>query len=196
MKSKKIALISILGALSAILMYFKFPLPFMPPFMDFDLCGVVEMIGGFTLGPITAILIIFIKLILKIILQGTSTMFVGELSNFIVSCAFVLPAIFIYRKNKTKKGAIIGLVVGTLTVACTAIFTNLCLIIPFYGKMFGMSFQTIIDMCAAVNSNVKNAISLAIFGIIPFNLIKNGAVSIVVVLLYKKISPIIKRYIQ
>lgn len=196
MKSKKIALIGILGALSALLMYFKFPLPFMPPFMDFDLCGVPEMIGGFALGPVAAISIVFIKLILKLALQGTSTMFVGELSNFILSCAYVLPAIYIYHKNKTKKGAIHGLALGTIIVACTAIFTNLYIIIPFYGKMLGMEFQTILDMCAAVNPMVNNAITLAIFGIVPFNLIKNGAVSIITILLYKKISRIIKNYVK
>lgn len=196
MKSKKIALISILGALSALLMYFKFPLPFMPPFMDFDLCGVPEMIGGFALGPVAAILIVFIKIVLKLLLQGTSTMFVGELSNFILSCAYVLPAIYIYRKNKTKKGAILGLTIGTITVALTAIFTNLYIIIPFYGKMLGMEFNVILDMCAAVNPLVNSAITLAIFGIVPFNLIKNGAVSIITVLLYKKISRLIKKYIS
>ena len=196
MKSKKIALISILGALSSLLMYFKFPLPFMPPFMDFDLCGVPEMIGGFALGPVAAILIVFIKIVLKLLLQGTSTMFVGELSNFILSCAYVLPAIYIYRKNKTKKGAILGLTIGTITVALTAIFTNLYIIIPFYGKMLGMEFNVILDMCAAVNPLVNSAITLAIFGIVPFNLIKNGAVSIITVLLYKKISRLIKKYIS
>lgn len=196
MKSKKIALISILGALSAILMFFKFPLPFMPPFMDFDLCGVPEMIGGFTLGPTAAIFIIAIKLILKLLLMGTTTMGVGELSNFILSCAFVLPAIFIYHRNKTKKGAMIGLITGTIIVSITAVFTNLLMIIPFYGKMLGLEFSVIINMCQAVNSNVKDGLTLAIFGIIPFNLIKNGAVSIVTMLLYKKISRIIKQYLK
>lgn len=196
MKSKKMALISVLGALTAALMYFKFPLPFMPPFMDFDFCGVPEMIGGFALGPVAAVLIIAIKLILKLVLMGTTTMFVGELSNFILSCVYVLPAIYIYRKIKTKKGAIYGLIVGTILVSLTAIFTNLCIIIPFYGKMLGLEFNVIVDMCAAVNPLIKNGISLALFGIVPFNLIKNGIVSIITIILYKKISRLIKGYIQ
>lgn len=196
MKSKKMALISIFGALSAVLMYFKFPIPFMPPFMDFDFCGVPEMIGGFALGPIAAVLIIAIKLILKLALMGTTTMFVGELSNFILSCVYVLPAIYIYRRNKSKKGAIYGLVLGTILVSITAIFTNLFIIIPFYGKMLGLQFNVILDMCAAVNPLINSSITLAIFGIIPFNLIKNGVVSIITIILYKKISHLIKNYIK
>ena len=196
MKSKKMALISIFGALSAVLMYFKFPIPFMPPFMDFDFCGVPEMIGGFALGPIAAVLIIAIKLILKLALMGTTTMFVGELSNFILSCVYVLPAIYIYRRNKSKKGAIYGLVLGTILVSITAIFTNLFIIIPFYGKMLGLQFNVILDLCAAVNPLINSSITLAIFGIIPFNLIKNGVVSIITIILYKKISHLIKNYIK
>ena len=196
MKSKKMALISIFGALSAVLMYFKFPIPFMPPFMEFDFCGVPEMIGGFALGPIAAVLIIAIKLILKLALMGTTTMFVGELSNFILSCVYVLPAIYIYRRNKSKKGAIYGLVLGTILVSITAIFTNLFIIIPFYGKMLGLQFNVILDMCAAVNPLINSSITLAIFGIIPFNLIKNGVVSIITIILYKKISHLIKNYIK
>lgn len=196
MKSKNIALIAIFGALSALLMYFTFPLPFMPPFMDFDLCGIPEMIGGFTLGPAAAFFIIMVKLILKLALRGTTTMLVGELSNLILSCAYVMPAILIYRKNKTKKGAIIGLTVGTITVALTAIFTNLYIIIPFYANVFGMELSTIVEMCNKVNPLMKDTISMAIFGIVPFNLIKNGVVSILTVMLYKKISRMIKQYMK
>ena len=196
MKSKKMALISIFGALSAVLMYFKFPIPFMPPFMDFDFCGVPEMIGGFALGPIAAVLIIAIKLVLKLALMGTTTMFVGELSNFILSCVYVLPAIYVYHRNKTKRGAVYGLILGTLLVSVTAIFTNLCIIIPFYGTMLGLQFSSILDMCAAVNPLINSSITLAIFGIVPFNLIKNGVVSIITIILYKKISHLIKGYIK
>ena len=175
----------------------NFPLPFMPPFMDFDLSGVPEMIGGFALGPASAVLIIFIKLVLKLCFMGTSTMFTGEIQNFILSCAYVLPAVFIYRQHKTKKSAIWGMFTGTMICALIAVFSNICFIIPFYAKLYtGMSFESIIGMCTAVNPFITNAFSLAIFGIIPFNLIKNGVVSLLTIVLYKKISTIIKNYIR
>ena len=100
---KKIALIGMLGALGGILMMFKTPLPFMPPFMDFDLAALPEIIGGFALGPLAAVMIVAVKLLVKLAILGTSTAFVGELSNFIVSCAYVLPSIWIYDHHKEKK---------------------------------------------------------------------------------------------
>lgn len=198
MKVKKMALISILGALAAMLMIFMhFPLPFMPPFMDFDLGCLPEMIGGFALGPLAAIAIIVIKLIIKLCFISTSTVFTGELQNFILSCAYVLPAVFIYRKHKSKKSAIIGMTVGTVLCALMAVLTNLYMIIPFYTNlMTGMSFQTVIEMCSAINPLIKDAVTLAIFGIIPFNLIKNGIVSILTLMLYKRISGLIKRTLK
>lgn len=198
MKVKRMALISILGALSALLMIvLHFPLPFMPPFMDFDLSSVPEMIGGFALGPLAAVLIILVKLLLKLCLMGTSTMFTGEIQNFILSVAYVLPAVLIYQKHKTKKSAILGMGVGTIVCAIIAIFSNIYFIIPFYARMYsGMTFETIIGMCTAVNPFIENAVTLAIFGIIPFNLIKNGVVSFLTVILYKKISVIIKGFLK
>ena len=197
MKVKKMALISILGALSTVLLVMNFPLPFMPPFMSFDLCGVPEMIGGFALGPVSAVLIIFIKLVLKLCFMGTSTVFTGEIQNFILSCAYVLPAVYIYQRNKTKKSAIIGMLAGTVICAVVAVFSNIYFIIPFYAKLYtGMTFDAIIGMCTAVNPMITNAFSLAIFGIIPFNLIKNGVISLLTMILYKKISPIIKNFVK
>ncbi len=196
MKVKKMALISVLGALAAMLMIFvHFPLPFMPPFMDFDLSGLPEMIGGFALGPVAAVLIIVIKLILKLCIVSTSTVFTGELSNFILSCVYVLPAVLIYQRKKTKQSAIIGMAVGTALCAITAILTNLYMIIPFYTNlMTGMTFQTVIDMCAALNPLITDAFTLALYGIVPFNLIKNGVISVLTIILYKKISTLIKRF--
>lgn len=198
MKVKKMALISILGALAAMLMVFiHFPLPFMPPFMDFDLSSVPEIIGGFALGPLAAVMIIGIKLILKLVMVSTSTVFTGELQNFILSCVYVLPAVFIYQRHKTKKFAIIGMVVGTILCAITAVMTNLYLIIPFYTNlMTGMTFETVIQMCGSINPLITDTITLAIFGIIPFNLIKNSIVSVLTIILYKKISLMIKQVIK
>ena len=111
---KKIALIGMLGALGGLLMLIKTPLPFMPPFMDFDLAALPEIIGGFALGPVAAVLIVIVKLIVKLAILGTSTAFVGELSNFIVSVAYVLPAVLIYDHHKEKKSALQGMIIGTI----------------------------------------------------------------------------------
>lgn len=193
---KEIALIGIMGGLAGLLMLFRFPLPFMPPFMDFDFSSLPEMIGGFALGPVAAVFIIVVKLLVKLALVGTSSMLTGELQNLILSCAYVLPAVFFYQHYRNKKSAKKGMLIGTLICALTAVFTNLCIIIPFYVNLYGMSMESILQMCASVNPYVTNALMLALLGIIPFNVIKYGATSIITLLVYKKMSPMIKKFIK
>lgn len=196
-KVKEMTLIAIMGGLSAILMIFLHaPIPFMPPFMDFDLAAIPELIGGFALGPIAAIGIIIVKILLKFVLLGTSTMFTGEVQNLLLSCAFVMPAVIIYQRNKTKKSALLGMIIGTVFCAITAVFTNLYIIIPFYANLGGMTVQSIIDMCNAVNPMMESTLTLAIFGIIPFNIIKGMVSSLVTYILYKRLSYPIKNFVR
>lgn len=186
--------IAILGAISALLMYLKFPLPFMPPFMSFDFSAIPEIVGAFILGPIAGVFIILIKVLLMIILIGTSTMFTGEIQNFILSCALVLPAAIIYRRHKTRKSAIVGMAVGTVVLTIIAIFSNLFFIIPFYSRLFGLSVDDIIAMASAVNPLIHDKFTLALFGIVPFNIIKGSISAIITVMIYKKISVLFKKY--
>ena len=155
-KVKKIAFIGLMGAVSAVLMLFRFPIPFMPPFLSFDLSGLMEMLGGFMFGPMAAACIIVVKILLQLVMQGSFSLGTGELQNLILSCSYVLPALIIYHRNKTKKMAITGMAVSTIFVSVMAVFTNLYLIIPFYVKLFGMSMDDIITMCRTVNPAMKN----------------------------------------
>lgn len=175
---------------------FHTPIPFMPPFMDFDLAAIPELIGGFALGPVAAIGIILVKILLKFVLMGTSSMFTGEIQNLLLSCAYVLPAVIIYHRKKSKKSALLGMIVGTIVCSITAVFTNLYIIIPFYASLGNMTVQSIVDMCAAVNSLMKDTLTLAIFGIVPFNLIKGSASSLVTYILYKRLSGPIKNFVK
>lgn len=193
---KEIALIGMLGGMAGILMIFRTPIPFMPPFMDFDLAQLPEIIGGFALGPLAAVLIVLVKILVKLALIGTGSMFTGEISNIILSLAFVLPAIIIYDKHKSKQSAKLGLLIGTLCSTVMAVFTNLLFIIPFYVTLYGMSMEQIIGMCQALNPMITNTLMLAIFGIVPFNLIKYGVASFITLLLYKKLSPMMKSFIR
>ena len=100
---KRVALMAIMGALAFVLMSIEFPLPFIaPPFYKFDLSEVAVLIGGFSLGPFAAICIEALKIVLHLLFKGTVTAFVGELANFLIGLSFVLPAAFIYKKQKTK----------------------------------------------------------------------------------------------
>lgn len=193
---KKIAFIGLMGAVSAILMLFRFPIPFMPPFMSFDLSGLMEMLGGFMFGPTAAVCIIIVKILLQLVMQGSFSLGTGELQNFILSCSYVLPALIVYGRNKSRKRAAAGMACSTVLVSVVAVFTNLYLIIPFYVKLFGMTMDDIIGMCSAVNPAMKNAMTMALFGILPFNLIKYGVTSVVTFIIYKRLSRVIRGVIE
>ena len=195
-KVKQIAFIGLMGAVSAVLMLFRFPIPFMPPFLSFDLSGLMEMLGGFMFGPMAAACIIVVKILLQLVMQGSFSLGTGELQNLILSCSYVLPALIIYHRNKTKKMAITGMAVSTIFVSVMAVFTNLYLIIPFYVKLFGMSMDDIITMCRTVNPAMKNVTTMAVFGLLPFNLIKYGVTSLVTFIVYKRLSRVIKGIIS
>ena len=193
-KTKKLVITSMLGAISAILMLFKFPLPFSPSFITMDFSELPVVLGGFILGPIYGITISFIKIFINLIMNGTTTFYVGELANFLYSVAYILPAILIYKKNKTKKNAVLCLIIGTLVATFVAITLNLISIFPLYAKLMGVSLEDIILMVTSVNPYVKNMVSLMIFSLLPFNLFKYGLTSLITFVLYKKLSHIIKNY--
>ena len=193
---KSIAFIGLMGGLSAVLMLLRFPLPFLPPFLSFDLSGVMEIMGGYMFGPMAAFFIILVKILLQLIIQGSFSFGTGEVQGLILSCSYVLPALLIYRWKKSKKTAVIGMAVSTVLVSAVAVITNLYLIIPFYAGLFGMTMEDIIAMCSAVNPAVKNAAGMVIMGIVPFNLIKYGATSAVTFLVYKRLSKVIRGIIN
>jgi riboflavin transporter FmnP len=98
-KTRDLTMIAMMGAICCILLHIDFPLPFLPPFMNFDLAGLVEIIGGFAMGPLQAVCIILVKILLKLATEGTSSAFTGELQNFLLSCMCCLPLSCITRKN-------------------------------------------------------------------------------------------------
>ncbi len=195
-KVKEISMAAIMGAVAFVLQFFSFNVPVISLFANFDFSALPEIIGGFILGPIGAIEIIVIKLGMILAFKGTSSMFTGEIQNFILSCAYVLPAILYYRKNRTKKGAVIGLIIGSFVSIIVAIFTNLFLIYPAYIYLYGMSWEGIIGMFHAVNPLIDSKLSFVLWSVIPFNLISIVVSSLIAFLLYKKISKPIKHFIQ
>ena len=185
------------GAIAFVLMFFNFSIPVISPFAEFDLSALPELIGGYVLGPLGAIYITTIKLLLKLLFQGTSSMFTGEVQNFILSLSYVLPAILYYRKHKTKKGAVIGLVIGSIVSIVMAVLTNLYLIFPAYIKLYGMNWDGIIEICTAANPMITNIPTFVAFSVIPFNVILRLVSSVITVLVYKKISvPLKKMFLE
>lgn len=114
--TRKIAVIGVFSAISAVLMLFEFPVPFAPPFYELDFSEIPALIGAFAFGPVAGVMIEFCKILLKLLMKGTSTAFVGDLANFVVGCSFILPASILYLIKKTKKSAMLSCLVGTVVM--------------------------------------------------------------------------------
>ena len=184
--ARTVVFIGMLGAISAVLMSINVRLPFAPTFLKFDIAELPALFAGFFLGPVSGCLVIVVKIVLKLLLQGTETAFVGELMNIIGSSAFVLPAALIYKYIHTKKGALISLSVSTVLVSIVAIFLNAYIAFTMYSALYGIPMEAILEMGSSVNPLVHDNVTLMLYGVFPFNLVKHGVTSLVTYLVYKR----------
>ena len=192
--TRKMACIGILSAMSSVLMLFEIPLFFAPSFYKLDFSEIPILIGSFAFGPAAGVVMEFVKILLKLVMKGTSTAFVGELANFAVGCSFIIPAATIYFFKKTKKIAILSCVVGTaiLTVFGTAF--NALYLLPAFSKLFHMPMEGILEMGQKVNPLMKEGsiTSFVIVCVAPLNLLKGASVSLVTMFIYKPLSRFLK----
>lgn len=192
--TRKMAMVGMFSALAMILMLFEFPLFFAPSFYKLDFSEVPILIGAYAFGPAAGVMMEFIKIVLKLFVKGTSTAFVGDLANFAVGCSLILPASIIYRFWKKKKGAIVGCIVGTLILTVFGTAFNAIYLIPAFSELYGMPMETILGMGSAVNPLMTEGslVSFVVCCVAPINLIKGTVASVVTMLIYKPLSPIIK----
>ena len=178
--------IAMTGMLSA--MYLQFNVPLMPSFIAMDLSELPALIGSFALGPVSGVVICLVKNLLH--LMRTSTGGVGELSNFILGAAFVFTAGIIYKKKKTKQGAMMGSLTGAVVMAVFSVFSNYFLVYPVYTNF--MPMEAIISAYQAINPHVDSLLDCLIVFNMPFTFIKGMISVIITLLIYKRLSPIIK----
>jgi riboflavin transporter len=165
--------ISLLGAIAVVLMYFDFPIPFLPfPWLKIDLSDIPAFMGAFAFGPMAGIVVELIKNLLILIVKGTSTYFVGELANFIVGVSLVAPAAWVYHRNKSRKNALLGMALGTLSIEIIGIIANVYLLLPAFG----------------MNMVKDELIQYVTIGLLPFNGIKSILVCGITYVLYKRVS--------
>lgn len=197
MKQRKhtvyITKIACLGAIATLLMLLEFPLPFAPAFYELNFSEVAVLVAGFALGPMAAVWTELVKILLNLIINGTDTAFVGELSNFLMGVAFALPASLIYKHKKSLSGAVIGMCVATLSLAIVSAFVNYYIMIPAYVRFMGFSMETIIGLGNKVNPNITDLSKLILLATVPFNLVKGVLTSLITALIYKRISPILHK---
>lgn len=190
--TKNLVVMAMLSALAAVLMLFEFQIPFIAPwFYELDLSEVPILIGTFMIGPVAGVIMEAIKIMLNLIMNQTITWGVGEFANFCIGCCFIVPAGIIYSKKKTKKNAIVGMIIGTLVITIVGAILNYYVMIPFYSNF--MDINEIIKAGAAINPLVKDEFTLVLICVAPFNLLKGILNSVITLLIYKRISTFIKR---
>lgn len=189
--TKKIVLISILSAVAFIIMLLQFPLPITPSFYKLDISDVIILIGGFILGPMSAVIMEAGKIILNILIHGSDTMFIGEIANFIMGCSLILPILLLYKKEAKMKNLLFASLIGIISLTIVGALTNYFVLLPLYANVYQMPLDAMVEMGQVLNANVKDLFSFVIFMTIPFNLIKGALVTIVTLALYKRIIPIV-----
>lgn len=192
MSVKTMTQVGMLGAIAVVLMLFEIPLPFAPSFYEIDFSEVPVLVGTFAMGPMAGVMIELVKVLLNLLINGTKTAGVGEIANFLIGIAFCLPAAVIYKRRHSKKGAMVGMLGGTLVMTLVGCFLNAYILLPAYAKAFQMPMDALVEVGSAVNTNIHSLFTFVIFAVAPFNLLKGVLVSIIVMLIYKKISPLLK----
>lgn len=186
---RNLAVTGMLAAIAGVLMILEFPLPFIaPPFLRLDFSEIPVLIGGFALGPIPGIAIAFIKNIVKIVIAGTYSFGIGELANFLLSCLLVVPAALIYKRKKTRTSAVIGMVVGTLSLVVGGFLINMFITIPAFS---GGRVEGIVEMGKSIFPFVNDLFTFCLFCVSPFNLLKGILISVPTFILYKPLSNLI-----
>ena len=187
--ARRVSIIGVCAAIATVLHMLDFPLLFLAPgFYKLDFSELPVLLCGFYLGPSATVICEGIKILLKLMLKSTSTAFVGDLANFVVGCSFVLPATIWYHAHKSKHSAIIGLVLGTLSMSVFGSAFNAVYLLPKFAELYGMPLDTIIAMGAEIHGSIRNVTSFVILCVAPLNLVKGTVVSVLTMLLYKRVA--------
>ena len=192
-KGRSMAQVGMLAAVATVLMLFEVPLPFVPSFYKLDISEIPVLLGTFAMGPVAGVMTECIKILLNFVINGTETGGVGEIANFLIGCSLCVPAGLIYQKMHTKKGAMIGLAAGTVFMTLIGCVLNAYILLPTYAAAFGMPLDTIVQMGHALNPAIDGVATFVILAVAPFNLIKGILVSAILLLIYKKVSPVLHR---
>ncbi len=191
-RTNYITICAMFGAIALVLYLFDFPIVIIAPsFYKLDFSEIPVMIGAFYLGPVGGVIMELVKALLKIVIKGTDTAFVGDLANFVIGCSFVVPASIIYHIKKSRKYAVAGLVTGGAVLVLFGTFFNAFYLLPAFANLYGIPLDSIIAMGNAINSAVNGVTAFVILCVGPLNLIKAVCISVPTMLLYKRISVVL-----
>ena len=178
------ARIAILAAAASILFLIEIPIV---AFYKLDLSNIPVLLGAFSMGPVPGVIILALKSAIGLL--HSSRAGVGELADFVMGAALVIPASVIYHRNKNRKNAIIGMAIGTVCMVIVGVLMNKWVMLPFYMGAFHMDMDGIIKAAGVAGVDSEWKLLLLVTG--PFNLLKGVVLSIVTALIYKPLSPIL-----
>ena len=183
---------AMLSTVAFILMFIEFPIPMLiPAFIKMDFSDLPALLGAFALGPVYGVIISFMKNLLHIVIKGTSTACVGELSNFILGAIFSAVAGYIYKHHKSRKTAIIGAVAGAVAMGVLSVPSNYFVVYPAYVQFYHMPLEAILGMYQAILPSADSLIKCLIIFNLPFTLVKGLLDAVLCMLIYKPLSPIL-----
>lgn len=186
--ARKLAVTAVMAAVAAVLMFVSFSVPLMPEFIKMDLSEMPALIAAFSMGPLSGVAVCFVKNLINVL--TTHTAGVGELCNFLLGTAFVLPAGLVYQKINSRKGALAGSLVGAAAMAVCSLPLNYFVTYPMYALV--MPMDAVLDLYRVINPNVHTLFDALLWFNVPFTLIKGLLDTAITFLVYKKLSPIIK----
>jgi len=187
--ARRVSIIGICSAIAMVLHVLDFPVLFLAPeFYKLDFSELPVLLCGFYLGPTATVACEGVKILLKLMIKGTSTAFVGDFANFVVGCSFVLPATIWYHMHKSRHAAVIGLILGTVSMAVLGSAFNAVYLLPKFAELYGMPLDTIIGMGTAIRGGVTSVTTFVMLCVAPLNLVKGVMVSVLTMLLYKRVA--------
>jgi len=187
--TRRITIIAICSAIAMVLHVLDFPLLFLAPeFYKLDFSELPVLLCGFYLGPSAAVACEGVKVLLKLLVKGTSTAFVGDFANFVVGCSFVIPATIWYHAHKSKHSAVLGLILGTISMSVLGSAFNAIYLLPKFSQLFELPLDAIIGMGAQIHGGVNSVSTFVLLCVAPLNVVKGVTVSVLTMLLYKKVA--------
>jgi len=194
--STRIAALAMFSALAGALQCFSFSMPLLfASWLELNFSDIPALIGTFALGPVSGAIIAVMRVLIRIMFRGTSTMFVGDLADIIIGLALVVPAGLIYKRHRTFKGALAAIGVGTACSVLFAVLANWLILIPFYVKtMFGGNMDILVSMLqktipAVTKSNFY--VFYLFVSVLPFNVMRCLVAVVITLPIYKHISRLI-----
>jgi len=187
--ARYVSIVGICAAIATVLHVLDFSLLFLAPeFYKLDFSELPVLLCGFYLGPVATVACEGVKILLKLVVKGTSTAFVGDFANFVVGCSFVLPATIWYHLHHRKSGAVMGLILGTLSMTVLGSAFNAVYLLPKFSQLFGLPLDTIIAMGTAIRGGVNSVTTFVMLCVAPLNLLKGTVVSLLTMMLYKRVA--------